>query len=60
MEGAWAAELRERGVITEAEIPAAARQRWAEPHGDRRQELVFIGRQLDDVALRADLEDCLT
>ena len=58
--GTWAAELRERGVITEAEIPAAARQRWAEPHGDRRQELVFIGRQLDDVALRADLEDCLT
>ena len=41
--GTWVAELRERGVITEAEIPPAAHQRWQEPHGDRRQELVFIG-----------------
>ena len=58
--GTWAAELLERGVITQAEIPAAAQQRWSEPHGDRRQELVFIGIALNESALRAALEGCLT
>jgi G3E family GTPase len=57
--GTWAAELRERGVISEAEIPAAARAKWAEPHGDRRQELVFIGTGLDAVNLQAALAGCL-
>ena len=58
--GTWAAELRERGVITAEEISADARRHWAEPHGDRRQELVFIGRQLDEAKLREDLAGCLT
>jgi G3E family GTPase len=57
--GTWAAELRERGVITEAEIPESARARWAEPHGDRRQELVFIGTGLDAAVLQAALAGCL-
>ena len=57
--GTWAAELRERGVITEAELPAAAKARWVEPGGDRRQELVFIGTGLDEAALRAALDACL-
>lgn len=57
--GTWAAALRERGVIGEAEVPAAARAKWAEPHGDRRQELVFIGTELDEAAMRAGLSDCL-
>ncbi len=57
--GTWAAELRDRGVVTDAEIPAAARAKWQEPHGDRRQELVFIGVGLDEAALRAALDACL-
>lgn len=57
--GTWAAELRERGVITEAEIPESAKSRWAEPHGDRRQELVFIGTGLDSAKLQGALEACL-
>ncbi|MCC6416293.1 MAG: GTP-binding protein, partial [Opitutaceae bacterium] len=31
--GTWAAAMLERGVITQEEVPAAARERWAEPHG---------------------------
>ena len=57
--GTWAATLRERGLIRENEIPPAARARWREPHGDRRQELVFIGVALDEAALRRTLDACL-
>jgi G3E family GTPase len=58
--GTWAAALRERGVITEAEIPEAARRRWLEPQGDRRQELVFIGAGMDEAGWRDKLKECLT
>jgi len=57
--GTWAAALRERGVITSADVPAAAQAKWVEPHGDRRQELVFIGVRLDEAALRAALDGAL-
>jgi G3E family GTPase len=57
--GTWAAALRENGIITEAEISAAARAKWSEPYGDRRQELVFIGTGLDAASLRETLEACL-
>ncbi len=57
--GTWTAALRESGVITEAEISAAARAKWSEPYGDRRQELVFIGTGLDAARLRETLEACL-
>ena len=57
--GTWAAALLERGVIGRAEIPAAAQACWVEPHGDRRQELVFIGVGLDETALQGELGRCL-
>jgi len=57
--GTWAAALLERGVISREEIPASARAYWAEPHGDRRQELVFIGVGFDATTLRAELAACL-
>lgn len=57
--GTWAAALRERGAITTEEIPPAARERWVEPHGDRRQELAFIGVDLDEEALHAALQAAL-
>lgn len=35
------------------------RQHWAEPWGDRRQELVFIGAGIDWLVLRSKLDTCL-
>ncbi len=58
--GTWAAALRDGGIMTDAEIPPAARVKWAEPHGDRRQEMVFIGTGLDEAAIRAKLDECLS
>ena len=40
-------------------ILSEIKQDWAEPFGDRRQELVFIGQQLDEPTLRAELDACL-
>jgi hypothetical protein len=35
------------------------REDWQEPWGDRRQELAFIGVELDEGALRAKLDSAL-
>ncbi|MET0266262.1 MAG: GTP-binding protein [Duganella sp.] len=32
---------------------------WAEPYGDRQNELVFIGRRMDRAALEAAFRDCV-
>lgn len=34
-------------------------ERWTEPYGDRRQELVFIGIRMDAQRIRDTLQDCL-
>ena len=55
--GPWIASL------PEFEQDAYRRNRkdleWDAEWGDRRTELVFIGRGMDDVALMAALDDCL-
>jgi G3E family GTPase len=37
----------------------AIKEQWVEPFGDMRQELVFIGQQLDQTAMTHALNECL-
>lgn len=38
---------------------AYIREKWEEPFGDMRQELVFIGQRLNEHGIRAQLDACL-
>jgi len=55
----WWAAMIEAGQATPDDLPPGVKAAWREPHGDRRQELVFIGVGLDEAAARAALEACL-
>jgi len=55
----WWAALIENGRVGLAQRPELVVALWQEPHGDRRQELVFIGVGLDEAAIRAGLEAAL-
>ncbi|MBP1806866.1 GTP-binding protein [Rubellimicrobium aerolatum] len=54
----WAAMPRHLWPKDEAAL-ARLRSQWAEPFGDRRQELVFIGTGIDKRRLKAALDRCL-
>lgn len=55
----WWAALIENGRARREDRPGLIQALWEEPHGDRRQELVFIGAGLDEMALRAALAAAL-
>jgi G3E family GTPase len=57
--GVWYATLPEKEWPTDDETRGQLDADWVEPWGDRRQELVFIGVNLDEPALRASLEAAL-
>ncbi|AJK49503.1 zinc metallochaperone GTPase ZigA [Burkholderia plantarii] len=54
----WAAVPPERWPA-DPEAVALIREKWADGVGDARQELVLIGVDMDDAALRARLDACL-
>lgn len=55
----WWAALIERGRARLEDRPPLIQALWAEPQGDRRQEIAFIGVDLDEPAVRAALDACL-
>ncbi len=44
---------------TEQDYLDSIAENWVEPFGDMRQELVFIGQDLDQNAMIKALDDCL-
>jgi len=54
----WAAVPRDRWPQDEEGL-AAIRARWDDAVGDAQQELVLIGIDMDEAALRARLDACL-
>ncbi|MDQ8202338.1 GTP-binding protein [Pelagicoccus sp. SDUM812003] len=57
--GSWWATALEKGKVDRSQIPPEVERKWDYPHGDRRQELVFIGFHLDRDRLQAELDACL-
>jgi hypothetical protein len=57
--GVWYAALPKREWPDDAETRAQIKSDWAEPWGDRRQEIVFIGAGMREAALRAALDAAL-
>ncbi|HEU4818819.1 zinc metallochaperone GTPase ZigA [Janthinobacterium sp.] len=53
----WAAVPQERWP-TDAASLAEVKAGWSETYGDRYQELVFIGQDMDQAAIEADLKKC--
>ncbi|MFM7709025.1 MAG: zinc metallochaperone GTPase ZigA [Gammaproteobacteria bacterium] len=54
----WAAAPRDSWP-DDAEALEGIAEVWREPHGDRRQEIVLIGIEIDEAELRARLDACL-
>jgi len=57
--GEWMASIPRSEWPSDPELHAEIKAVWAEPWGDRRQELVFIGRDMNVPALRAGLDAVL-
>ncbi|MEZ4728624.1 MAG: zinc metallochaperone GTPase ZigA [Caldilineaceae bacterium] len=57
--GRWWATVPKANWPTEARIHGYVKERWREPYGDRRQELVFIGIDVDKAGITAALDACL-
>lgn len=57
--GVWWADTPTEEWNLDADTLIELNEKWDEQTGDRRQEIVFIGRNLDRAALTEELDDCL-
>lgn len=57
--GTWWAAVPQSRWPDSPEVLAQMREFWEEPYGDRRQELVFIGTDMDKEALTAAIDRAL-
>ena len=57
--GKWLAATPQDDWPDDEEFREEAKSIWNEPYGDRRQELVLIGCDLDEESLTAALDECL-
>jgi G3E family GTPase len=57
--GRWWIDRVQAEECDRSDVPDLIEAHWQEPHGDRRQELVFIGTELEEEQLRKQLDDCL-
>lgn len=57
--GRWWASVPVERRPTDGPALAYFKDNWQEPWGDRRQEIVFIGADIDWSALKASLDECL-
>lgn len=55
----WAAVPKNQWPIGDESMVQSIQDHWEEPYGDRRQELVFIGTNMDNEDVKTKLEACL-
>ncbi|MCW7493010.1 zinc metallochaperone GTPase ZigA [Leptospira sp. 2 VSF19] len=58
-EGYWWASIPEEEIPDDPDVLENLKANWLEPWGDRRQEIVLIGRDMDEKKLRTTLDQCL-
>lgn len=57
--GTWWAAVPRNLWPTSDEMRGWIQRKWSEPTGDRRQEIAFIGRKMNEAWLRYRLDECL-
>jgi G3E family GTPase len=55
----WYAALPKEEWPSDAESLQSLTSQWQEPFGDRQQEIVMIGQEMDELSIRRGLDDCL-